>query len=212
MRSSRPARSATRAALAACLFTLSAPLPAHAYGLFVSASGQTSGPTARALVTRTPSGLRFLVQGRYQGPTNTKVYWLIPVPNVTDLDATPARLGVVSSAPLDELEVMSAPQLEGACEGVPNGEASVEALSLRPGLAVARRALAFNAVKLSPPEGNPDGESDLHRYLANSGVPLTPEVDELLRWSLDQNLMVAFVEFEEGGLLDASGAQVDPVS
>jgi len=197
-------------ALLCALLCVAAPRAAGAYGLFVSAQGQTSGPAARALVARTPTGLRLLIQGQYRGAADATVYWLVPVPNVTDLDATPARLSVTSSAPLDELEALSAPRLEGACGEAPSGEVRVEALPLRSGLATARRALALNAVKLSPPEGNPDGESDARRYLATLGVPLTPEVDALLSWSLDQNLMIALVEFEAGGLLDAAGAPVDP--
>jgi len=66
-------------------------------------------------MARMPTGLRLLIQGQQRGAADATVYWLAPVSNVTDLDATPARLSATSSAPLDELEALSAPRLEGSC-------------------------------------------------------------------------------------------------
>lgn len=200
-----------RQRLSATLWTLTLSLclsliysEASAYGLFLTEEGPASGPHARVLVTPTATGVRLMIQGEYTGTPNQSAFWLIPVPNVTNLDDDPPRLLSINSASLDELVEMSAPRFEGACEGEPNGQSSTEALPLRSGEVSATRALAFNAVKLTPPVNNPEGETDLHRYLTNAGMNVTAEVDELIRWTLDQNLMMLLFEFEPGALTPSS--------
>ena len=44
---------------------------------------------ARLLVARTSTGLKFLVQGRAATEAEDKAFWLLPVPNVSNLDENP---------------------------------------------------------------------------------------------------------------------------
>ena len=123
-----------------CLFLcLLLPSGAFGFGLFITQDATLRGGQARTLLVQTSSGYQIITQGdlstHFTDDLERKnVYWILPVFNIEDLEsATPPQIRVISSAPLDELSELTAPQLQGACDDMPNGETSVASLPLKSG-------------------------------------------------------------------------------
>ena len=182
---------------------------AHAFGLFVSADPISTSSSARMLIVRTENGLKLMIQGKAATEAEDKAYWLIPMPNVINLDQDPPVIRAIDPAPLDELADLSVPSFEGACEDEPNGQIA-DAKQVFDNTPVDFvRALPFNAQKLSPPPNDPEGESQLHGYLSGQGLVVDEELDELIRWASDQNLMIMLIEFEERVLSEGSSPALE---
>ena len=169
----------------------------YSFGLFVSEEPMATSSTARVMVAKTPTGLRYYLQGKAATEAEAKAFWLIPMPNVVNLDENPPLINSIDPALLQELADMTAPIFEGSCDDEPNGDIadakqvfSSEAIPLS-------YAYPFNAQKLSPPLDNPEAPSQLHDFLIREGISITEEIDNLIFWASDQNLMILVVEYEE---------------
>ena len=192
--------------------SLGSPNLGFAYGLFLTEDGALRGGQGRTLLVQTPTGYQVITQGdlstHFSSDLERKsVYWLLPVFNIENLEsATPPSARIISSAPLDELSELTAPQLQGACQDIPNGESSILSLPLKSGQIEGGDVFFFNALKLQPPLENPNAPSAFNRFLENEELTLSPELSDAVLWALDQNLMLIFVKFE-AGLLDGD---IDP--
>ena len=186
--------------------------PSFGYGLFLTEDGPLRGGQGRTLLVQSSTGYQIITQGdistHFSDDLRRKsIYWLIPTYNIENLEsATPPSAQIISSAPLDELSELTAPQLQGACDDVPNGETAVMSLPLKSGTVGGGEIFFFNALKLQPPLENPNAPSAFNRFLDNEEVTLSPEIADAVLWALDQNLMLILVKFEPG-LLDG---EVDP--
>jgi hypothetical protein len=104
--------------------TLGVNYDASAFGLFVSSEPIATSETGRILVVRTPTGIRYLLQGKVALEAESKAFWLIPVPNVANTDDNPPLIRPLDPAVLEELAELSVPRFEGACDGEPQDQAS----------------------------------------------------------------------------------------
>ena len=165
---------------------------ALAYGALVTPEGQTASIVrARVLIVREAESTRIIAQIKTSG-TATRFGWLLPVPNVN----LPAENGVLvtpfDKAALDELEALTAPRFEGACEGVATGEVhdAYFAESFKAG-----QAGNPNATIKSAPEVQ---EGDLNQYLIAMGrdYQVTEDVQSAITDMVDQNLMFVVVNVD----------------
>jgi hypothetical protein len=182
---------------------------AHAFGLFISTDPISTSSTARLLVARTERGLRYLIQGKAATESEGKTFWVIPVPNVANTEENPPLINAIDPAPLMEVADLTMPRFEGACADEPNGQVADARQEFSEEAIPYSYAYVFNAQKLSPPPMEPEGDSELHRFFANEGITVSEELDELMRWSLDQNLMLLVIEYEERRLSAGASPAID---
>jgi hypothetical protein len=182
------------------------------YGLFLTEDGPLRGGQGRTLLVQTSTGYKVITQGDLstyfsEDLERKSIYWLLPAFNIENLEsATPPSAQIISSAPIDELSELTAPQLQGACEEMPNGEIAVASLPLKSGKIEGGEVFFFNALKLQPPLENPTAPTAFDRFLSNEGLTLSSDLSEAVLWALDQNLMLILVKFE-AGLIDG---EIDP--
>ena len=185
------------------------PRGANAFGLFVSTDPITTSETARVFVARTQRGLRYLIQGKVASESEGRTFWVIPVPNVANVEENPPLINAIDPAPLAELADLTMPRFEGTCGEEPNGQLADGAQVFSSDSIPLTYAYVFNAQKLTPPPMEPDGISEMHRFLITEGIEVTEELNELMFWALDQNFMLLVVEYEERYLSEGASPALD---
>ena len=185
------------------------PRGASAFGLFVSTEPIATSETARVFVARTERGLRYLIQGKVASESEGRTFWIVPVPNVANIEENPPLINAIDPAPLAEVADLTMPRFEGACGEEPNGQSADGAQAFSSDSIPLVYAYVFNAQKLTPPPMDPEGISEMHRFLITEGIEVTEELNELMFWALDQNFMLLVVEYEERYLSEGASPALD---
>lgn len=182
---------------------------AYGFGLFVSAEPIGTSETARVLVVRTETGLRYFIQGKVSVEAETKGFWVIPVPNVTNTEENPPLIRPLEPAVFEELAELTTPRFEGACNDEPNGQVADARQEFSTELIPFTYGYEFNATKLVPPPMDPEGVSALHQFFINEGIEVGEQLNALIDWSYNQNFMLLVVEYEERYLTVGASPAID---
>jgi uncharacterized protein (TIGR03382 family) len=186
------------------LITLSALLAtsqAWALGTFIAPDGSTVPMNAaRTIIVRGPDSVQFVTQVNYAG-NPAKLLWMIPLPNFNMPADDGVLVGTLPQGAFDELEGLTAPRLEGACDGAPNGMATD---------ALQRDAWAGTNMPL-PARAFPIPEIEMGRlaqHASEFGVMIDETAQAAIDGMVDQNFMVVAVRIDTAAL---GVNRVDPI-
>ena len=60
----------------------------------------STSETARVFVARTERGLRYLIQGKVASESEGRTFWVVPVPNVANIEENPPLINAIDPAPI----------------------------------------------------------------------------------------------------------------
>ncbi len=173
---------------------------AQAFGIFISEQGIMKGAQSRVLITPLLDGINLVIQGHYEERAE-KLLWLIPVPNIANIEQYPVQANVIDSAILDELSEMTKPKFEGSCDGNPNGEVADGEQKFAGGMG---SPMPYQVFPL-PPTTSGGGEvneyvAQISSYFSSKNIQLPMALNDLFTWALDQNVMFVIVELTAQGI------------
>jgi hypothetical protein len=172
---------------------------AFAFGIFISEQGIMKGNQSRVLITPLIDGIDLVIQGHYEDRAE-KLLWLIPVPNISNIEQYPVQANVIDSAVLDELSEMSKPKFEGSCEGTPNMEVADGEQKFAGGMG---SPMPYQVFPLPPTSNGGELNEYLDQvgsYFSSKNIPMPSELNDLFTWALDQNVMFVIVELTAQGI------------
>ncbi|MEZ4469587.1 MAG: DUF2330 domain-containing protein [bacterium] len=193
---------ARKSPFALCFGALLAAGPAFGLGTFIGPDGSTVPiDQARTLFVRGADGVRIVTQVHYQG-TPGKLLWILAIPNFNN----PADDGVIvetlPQAALDELDVLTWPRLDGACEGTPNGQSAEayqrDAWGPAPNSALPQRTFPVPEIEMGR----------LATYAADTGVTIDEAAQGVIDAMVDQNFMIVTLRIDTTEL---GVNRVDPI-
>ncbi|MCA9526152.1 MAG: DUF2330 domain-containing protein, partial [Myxococcales bacterium] len=193
---------ARKSPFALCFGALLAAGPAFGLGTFIGPDGSTVPiDQARTLFVRGPDSVRIVTQVHYQG-TPGKLLWILAIPNFNN----PADDGVVvetlAQAALDELDGLTYPRLEGACDGAANGQSSDafqrDAWGPAPNMALPARSFPVPEIEMGR----------LATYAGDIGVTIDEPAQAVIDAMVDQNFMLVTLRIDTTEL---GVNRVDPI-
>jgi hypothetical protein len=178
-----------------------------AFGLFINGQeGIMTSSQSRVFLAQSNDEAHIMLQQQYTGDVEQDVYWLIPVPNIDNLETNPPQMNIISGDVFTELSELSKPRFEGACgEDLSEESSDGEQRGWAVGdVSLNQTPVVFNATKLIPPTNMPDMLSEFENYLTRLNIPISETLQEYIRWSVDQNYMFILIKFPAGSLSEVT--------
>jgi hypothetical protein len=173
---------------------------AWALGSLITADGTTI-TASRTLVVRHADEMQIVTQVKYGAATDNFI-WLLAIPNFNHPVDDGVRAEAFPSAALDELDALSRPVLQGACDGTPNGMSQdvIQANGFGPGLDMRPATQFYSAAEISAGE--------LGNYVTGQGFEIDEATQTMIDSVVNKNLMLVAIRVDVGAL---GTPRVDPV-
>ncbi len=174
--------------------------PVFALGTLVTAEGTTID-ASRSLIIRSADRVEIATQIKYGAATDSML-WLIAIPNFNRPEDDGVQVNIFSNDALNELDALSRPILQGACDGAPNGmnHEILQSDTFGPGLNMRPATQFYSASQLQAGE--------LNDYITGQGFEISDSLQANIDAVWNENFMMVAVRLN---LADLGVARIDPV-